>query len=36
LRVAGNVLLVERDELLVRVEGDLPKAEAVRIARSLR
>jgi hypothetical protein len=36
LRLAGNVLLVERDRLLVRVEGDLRKEEAVRIARSLR
>lgn len=36
LRLVGNVLLVERGRLLVRVEGDLPKDQAVRIARSLR
>jgi hypothetical protein len=36
LRLAGNVLLVERDRLLVRLEGDLDRATAVRIAESLR
>ena len=36
LRMAGNVLLVERGNLLVRVEGDLRREQAVRIARSLR
>ena len=36
LRIATNVLLVERGELLVRVEGTPTKAEAIRIAESLR
>jgi hypothetical protein len=36
-RLAGNTLLVERsDELLVRIEGDLGRAAATAIARSLR
>ena len=35
LRVAGNVLLLERGNLLVRVEGGFGRDEAVRIARSL-
>jgi hypothetical protein len=36
-RLAGNTLLVERaDGLLLRIEGDLNRAAAVRIARSLR
>jgi hypothetical protein len=36
-RLAGNTLLVERaDGLLLRVEGDLNRASAVRVARSLR
>jgi hypothetical protein len=36
-RLAGNTLLVERaDGLLLRVEGDLDRDAAVRIARSLR
>ena len=34
-RLAGNTLLVERDGLLLRVEGDLSRATAVRIARSV-
>ena len=34
-RLAGNTLLVERDGLLLRVEGDLSQAAAVRIARSV-
>jgi hypothetical protein len=36
LRLAGNVLVLERDDLLVRVEGTPSKAEAIRIAQSLR
>jgi hypothetical protein len=36
LRVAGNVLLVERGRVLVRLEGATSKARAVAIARSLR
>ena len=35
LRLAGNVLLLERKELLVRIEGALNKREAVALARSL-
>jgi hypothetical protein len=36
-RLAGNTLLVERaDGLLLRVEGDIARDDAVRIARSLR
>jgi len=36
-RLAGNTLLVERgDGLLLRVEGDIGRADAVRIARSVR
>jgi hypothetical protein len=36
-RLAGNTLLVERgDGLLLRIEGDLDRDAAVRIARSLR
>jgi hypothetical protein len=36
-RLAGNTLLVERaDGLLLRVEGDITRDDAVRIARSLR
>jgi hypothetical protein len=35
LRLAGNVMLVERGRLLVRIEGDRSKAAAVRIARSV-
>jgi hypothetical protein len=36
LRLAGNVLLVERGRLLVRLEGAISRARAVAIARSLR
>jgi hypothetical protein len=36
LRVAGNVLLVERGRLLVRLEGATSRGRAVAIARSLR
>ncbi len=36
LRLAGNVLLIERHGLLVRLEGSFHCAEAVSIARSLR
>ncbi len=36
-RLAGNTLLVERaDGLLLRVEGDIARDDAVRIARSVR
>lgn len=35
LQLAENVLLVERDDVLVRIEGALGRAAAVRIARSL-
>jgi hypothetical protein len=34
-RLAGNVLLWQRKALIVRIEGDLPAAELVRIARSI-
>jgi hypothetical protein len=35
-RLAGNTLLVERsDGLLLRVEGDLPREQAVAVARSV-
>ncbi len=34
-RLAGNVLLWQRKALIVRVEGDLPRAVLVRIARSI-
>ena len=34
-RLAGNTLLVERDDLLIRVEGDLPRDRAITIARSI-
>jgi hypothetical protein len=36
LRLAENVLLLERDSLLVRLEGALNRERAVEIARSLR
>jgi hypothetical protein len=35
-RLAGNTLLVERAGLLLRIEGDISQAAAVRIARSTR
>jgi hypothetical protein len=35
LRLAQNVLLLERGRLLVRLEGGLDRARAVEIARSL-
>jgi hypothetical protein len=35
-RLAGNVLLVERDKLLLRVEGRVTRDQAVRIVRSMR
>lgn len=35
-RLAGNVLLLERDGLLVRIEGELSKERTVALARSLR
>lgn len=34
-RLAGNTLLVERDGLLLRIEGRISRARAVRIARSI-
>ena len=36
VRLAGNVLLWERGQLTLRLEGDLAKADAVDIARSVR
>jgi hypothetical protein len=36
LRLAQNVLLVERGELLVRLEGAFSRERAIRLARSLR
>lgn len=36
VRLSGNVLVWNRDDLLVRVEADLPRDEVVRIASSLR
>lgn len=33
-RLAGNTLLVDRGELTLRVEGDLTRAQALRIARA--
>jgi hypothetical protein len=36
MRIAQNVLLLERDRLLVRLEGALDRRRAVEIARSLR
>ena len=36
VRLAGNVLLWERGQLTLRLEGDLSRAEAVEIARSVR
>jgi len=36
VRLAGNTLLWERGELTLRLEGDLTKEEALRIARSVR
>ena len=36
LRLAQNVLLLERGRLLVRLEGAFPRERAVAIARSLR
>jgi hypothetical protein len=35
-RLVGNVLLWERGELTLRLEADISKAEALRIARSIR
>ena len=34
-RLAGNTLLVERDEVLVRIEGEIDRARAIEIAESL-
>jgi hypothetical protein len=34
-RLAGNTLLVERDGVLVRIEGELSRERAVEIAESL-
>ena len=36
LRLAGNTLLWERGELLLRLESALPLEEALRVARSVR
>jgi hypothetical protein len=36
VRLAANVLLWERDELTLRLEGDVSRAEALGIARSVR
>jgi hypothetical protein len=36
VRLAGNVLLWERGRLTLRLEGELPRAEALEIARSVR
>jgi hypothetical protein len=36
LRAAGNVLLLERGDVLVRLEGELTRDRAIAIARSLR
>jgi hypothetical protein len=36
LRLAANVLLLQRGSLLVRLEGDFGRAQAVRLAASLR
>jgi hypothetical protein len=35
-RLAGNTLLVERDDVLVRIEGELDRGRAIAIAESLR
>jgi hypothetical protein len=35
-RLAGNTLLLERGERLLRVEGEVSRAEAIAIARSAR
>jgi hypothetical protein len=34
-RLAGNTLLVDRDDVLVRIEGEIDRARALEIARSL-
>ena len=36
LRIAGNVLLLERGRLLVRLEGAFGRDRAIELARSLR
>ena len=36
VRLAGNVLLWERGTLLLRIEGEMPRDEALRIAASVR
>jgi hypothetical protein len=36
LRLAQNVLLLERGDLLVRLEGAFSRERAIRLARSLR
>jgi hypothetical protein len=35
-RLAGNTLIWQRGDLTLRLEGQLPKEEAVRIAESMR
>ena len=34
-RLAGNTLLVERNDVLVRIEGEISRERAVEIAESL-
>ena len=36
VRLAGNTLVWERDELTLRLEANVPKQRALRIARSVR
>jgi hypothetical protein len=36
LRIAQNVLLLERGQLLIRLEGAFDRGRAIEIARSLR
>jgi hypothetical protein len=35
-RLAGNTLIWQRGDLTLRLEGELPKEEAIRIAESMR
>ncbi len=35
VRLAGNTLLVERDDVLVRIEGEISRERALEIAESL-
>lgn len=36
MRLAGNILIWEQGNLTLRLESDLPKGEALRIAESMR